>query len=479
MKRQRYTQTTKGFLLICSLIFLISCKKMVEIELPNDRLNTITVFADSANATQAILGLYIKMLQNGGGNPDFWGGGITLNGGLSADELVPTALNSELGQFYVNSISVNNGTNDSFLWKSAYYLLYHANACIEGVTKSTSLDEKLKNKLVAEAKFIRALGYFYLLNMYGDVPLVISTDFKGNAILPRTQHQQIYTQIISDLKDAQRDLPASYMTNGRFRPNRYAATALMARVYLFQKEWAKAEEAASELIDNSIYQLEPDLNAVFLIGSKEAILQVMSNTTSIIEIPEAYVFIPGGGSGSPEGLLPSYVISSDLLNTFEAGDSRKNNWLASSIVNNQTYYYPYKYKRGLISSNSSPKEGYMVLRLAEQYLIRAEARAQLNNISGAISDLNEIRKRAGLTNTSANDQESILAAVSIERRLEFFCEWGARWLDLKRTEQIDPVMRVVTPQKGGGIWNASHQLFPIPFSQIQVNPYLIQNPGYN
>ncbi|MBB5440863.1 hypothetical protein HDC92_004567 [Pedobacter sp. AK017] len=477
MKRQVliHTQIIAGLVLIFNLTFLMSCKKMVEIELPSDRLNSITVFSDSANATQAVLGLYIKML-GGGSSADILSGGVSLYGGLSADELVPTDPGGLGGVFYMNNVPSTNDENESRIWTTAYKVLYPANACIEGITKSTTLNENLKSKLSAEAKFVRALCYFYLLNLYGEVPLIINTDFKSNAILPRTPVQDIYAQIIRDLKDAQRDLPPSYVTSGRFRPNQYTATALLARVYLFQTEWEKAEAASSEVIGNATYQLEPDLNSVFLSGSREAIWQVLPGISGF-ETSEGYTFIPGRGFSPPAGLIPIYIISTHLLDAFETGDLRKSNWLASNLVNNQTYYYPYKYKLGY-DGNTSPKESYMIVRLAEQFLIRAEARVRQNNISGAVSDLNRIRNRAGLANISSNDQEGVLAAVLRERRMKFFCEWGTRWFDLKRTGQLDAVMTVVSPQKGS-VWNSNRRLFPIPYSQIQANPYLVQNPGYN
>jgi hypothetical protein len=119
----------------------------------------------------------------------------------------------------------------------------------------------------------------------------------------------------------------------------------------------------------------------------------------------------------------------------------------------------------------------MMLRLAEQYLIRAEARGQQNNISGAQADLNVIRNRAGLPNTTAATQSDLLSAILHERQVELFTELGQRLLDLKRTNNVDNVMRVVTPLKGG-TWNSNWQLYPVPVSDIQKNPALVQNSGY-
>jgi hypothetical protein len=125
-----------------------------------------------------------------------------------------------------------------------------------------------------------------------------------------------------------------------------------------------------------------------------------------------------------------------------------------------------------------PAEYPMILRLAEQYLIRAEARAQQNNLIGSQSDLNVIRTRAGLPNTSASTQQDLLSAIYRERQFELFTEMGHRWLDLKRTGSVDMIMNTETPQKGG-IWKTTDQLYPLPLSEIQADINLTQNPGYN
>jgi hypothetical protein len=119
----------------------------------------------------------------------------------------------------------------------------------------------------------------------------------------------------------------------------------------------------------------------------------------------------------------------------------------------------------------------MVFRLSEQYLIRAEARVQQGKNSDGETDLNFIRERAGLNDTTAANQDDLLNLIYHERQIEMFCEWGNRWLDLKRTDRIDSVMAIVTPVKGG-TWKSNWQFYPIPKSQINLNPLLIQNDGY-
>ncbi len=181
---------------------------------------------------------------------------------------------------------------------------------------------------------------------------------------------------------------------------------------------------------------------------------------------EGSVFIPASPS-----VTPTYLCTPTLLNSFEAGDSRRSNWIQSRVFAGQNVYYPYKYK---IQQNAVISEYYILLRLAEQYLIRAEARAQLNNITGSRSDLNIIRNRAGLINTLATDKQGLLSAIEHERQVELFAEWGHRWFDLKRTNRAAVVLGALKPST----WQNTDILWPIPSGQILLNPSLIQNPGY-
>jgi hypothetical protein len=182
---------------------------------------------------------------------------------------------------------------------------------------------------------------------------------------------------------------------------------------------------------------------------------------------------------APGGTTNSVTLSSFLVNSFEPGDKRRLNWTHDTTISGNTYTYAYKYK---INSPTSSKAEYpTILRLAEQFLIRAEARAQQNNFPGAVADLNVIRNRSGLVAYSGNnDLSSVMAAVLHERQVELFTEFGHRWLDLKRTQTINTVMG--TPgnvaQAKGGSWSDYKQLFPLPNADLLIDLHLTQNPGY-
>lgn len=147
-------------------------------------------------------------------------------------------------------------------------------------------------------------------------------------------------------------------------------------------------------------------------------------------------------------------------------------WTDSATVGTQTFYYPYKYK---IAGGSPLQEYHIVFRLAEQYLIRAEARMHEGNLNGAIADVNIIRERAGLTALSLSlNVSQVTTAIAQERRIELFAEFGHRWLDLKRTGKADAVIGTLKPST----WRPEAALWPVPLAQRNANPFLSQNKGY-
>lgn len=435
---------------------LFSCRKMIDINSPVGELTDDKIYTDNNTATSAALSMYSVFTNNGSLNID-----AAVTPGISADEL--SDFNGTYLPFQINSIQVNNTTNAG-LWTMFYNIIYRANAIMEGLAKSSKVSGDVVRTLTGEAKFMRAFYYFELVNMYGDVPLITSTDVTVNSKLGRTATTDVYAQIIKDLQDAQAVLPETYVTTERVRANKYAATALLARVYLYQKNWSDAEAQASLIIQQPQYQLKDDLNEVFTKNNTEAILQIWT-TSGYTDLGDAFI----GNRSSP-----AIYLNSGFMAGIEAGDQRRVKWIDSVNFNNKTYYFPLKYKNS-ISNNITGNEYYMLLRLGEQYLIRAEARAAQNNISGSQADLNKIRVRASLDSLVFTDQSDLLLAIEKERKVELFSEWGHRWFDLKRTGSINTVMALAKPQN----WKSTAALFPIPIVEINANSNLKQNPGYN
>lgn len=449
----------------CSLVWLAtaSCKKLVTADLPVETVPASTVFNSDETATAAVVGMYSQMMPT---SLFFSCGGTTVYAGLSADELYTTLTGTTDKEFYQNTLQPGNSVVRLNFWLRMYQHVYQANACIEGLQSSGNLSAGVKKQLLGEAKFMRAFLYFYLVNLFGDVPLVTGTNYRANASLPRVAAAGVWAQITNDLKEAKENLLEEYPTAERVRPNKWAAVALLARTYLYQKEWAEAEAEATLVINSGTYSLEPDLNNVFLSGSTEAVWQLAPveegfNTT------ETRAFIPNLFPAA----RPSYALTPQAVAAFELNDNRRTAWVASKTANGVTYVYPYKYKVRLVGLPVT--EYYIMLRYAELFLIRAEARAEQSKVSEAAEDLNAVRLRAGLPETTATTEADMHIAIEQERRIEFFAEWGHRWLDLKRTGRVQAVMAATKPT-----WQPNAVLYPIPQTDILQNPSLVQNPGY-
>src|SRR6202035_135276 len=183
----------------------------------------------------------------------------------------------------------------------------------------------VKQQLTGEAKFIRAFCYFYLTNLFGDVPLILSSCYTGNALASRTARQLVYAQISTDLTDAQVELSDQYLlgdnTQGaeRVRPNKSAATALLARVNLFLGNWSQAISQATTVISQNEYNLVYNLDSVFLANSREAIWQLKPVYSPNTASWEGYVYILNAAPSGPLGV----ALNAGLANAFESGDKRR------------------------------------------------------------------------------------------------------------------------------------------------------------
>ncbi|OFY43270.1 MAG: hypothetical protein A2X18_13080 [Bacteroidetes bacterium GWF2_40_14] len=454
---------------ILLVVLASSCTKFVEIDPPRTALERSTVFANQETAEAAVRGLYFTL--NGGSTWSSFTGGIgsiTFLTALSADETVNTSSGATY-EFFKNNTLLSTTSELSTLWNKMYETIYKANAVIEGVNNSTELSSELKRKFEGEAKVIRAFCHFYLANLFGDVALVLTTDYRVNNVAGRTAVADVYEQVITDLKDAQSLLQPSYNTGTieRVRIDWGTATALLARVYLYKGDWINAEIQATGCINAGPYSLQSNLDNVFLKGSTEAIWQLSNDKNNS---GDAIAFITN----------KYVVLRQELLNSFEAGDKRKINWVKG--ITNTTTYCTNKHK---VASSSPITEYQMVFRLAEQYLIRAEARIQQSGkTADGIADLNVLRARARVTITAevpnplpvlstTMTKEAALAAVEQERRIELFTEWGHRWFDLKRTGRVNAVLGALKPS-----WTSTAAIYPIPQNQL-LNSDMEQNPGYD
>jgi len=474
MNRHYITTIITPLLLIMLGLTHGGCKKLVEPSIPNDKIAVNVVYASNNTAASVLTRLLSDMETISEGTQ-----GVPILGALAADDLkmvfAPDA--------FTASVYANNMTGSPLWWSYCYQYIYTANDAIGQLTISKGVTDSVKRQLIGEAKFVRAFLYFNLVNFYGDVPLALTTDYKVNMELQRAPAVDVYKQIISDLTDAHELLSSKYpgfniisTSSDHVRPTRMAAAALLARAYLYTKDYAHAEASASEVIANPVYGLAA-LDSVFLKNSREAIWQ-LSGLQSGYNDMDAYTFIL---TAAPDAYYHPFTLGDDLAGAFETGDLRGSKWVGSF----SGYKFPYKYKSGTYPAPSIT-EYIMMLRLGEQYLIRGEARIQQDHIAEGVADLNALRARARGANPGdlpdlsvSMTKEDALAAVEHERRVELFTEWGHRWLDLKRTGRIDAVMNTAAAAKNT-TWDPRHALFPIPPSEILTAPGLAghQNPGY-
>lgn len=450
-------------LLIYLLFATSGCESFVDIPPAANLMQTDQVFSSEQGVTAAVNGVYTYLRS---GSHSFLNGGVSLYSGLAVGEIYNTAASTTYDPFYKNLIPTTNTTVNSMFWSLPYNTIYRCNLIMEGTEKSQALSKKFKDQVIGEMLFVRALVYHYLINLYGDVPLVLTTDYVVNSVMPRTSAITIYEQLKVDLNKAQLLLTPSYPSVGKTRPNVYAVMALLARVYLYNKDDQKAFETADLVIKSNTYSLTTDLTKTFLINSTETIWEIAAPGEAR-NSAEALLFIPTSTTAKPTLAIPdSYV------NVFENVDKRKSSWLGRNVNAGITYYYPAKLKSRL----TTPITEYeVVFRLSEMYLIKAESAAQIDDINAAVTALNVVRRRAGLTDVAQTiSKPALLTAILQERQREFLGEWGHRWFDLKRLGIIGQVLAIDKPD-----FKAFAQWFPIPQAQISFNQNLTQNEGYD
>lgn len=479
MKKLSKNSTIAGLLFFIFIsLNICSCKKYIEVPSPKMSVEMSKIFSDSSATLSAVLNLYSNTQEI-----------LSVYTALSADEIImpqSSIIGAVLGAENVQANKLNVSVDANLMGfgvvRNIYAPLYNkinnANICIEGVTASTAYGTAYKNQLIGECKFWRAWSYYYLTNLWGNVPLNVSTDVNINKSLPNSTSAALYHQILTDLIDARNLLSDTNMSAEKTRVNKATITAMLARVYFNQQNWPAAfTESNALLISNNNYQLETDLTTVFLKTSRETIFQVQSvgNTPNITGV----TLMPGFLAPLSGVLLNSYF-NPNLLAALPSTDQRRSKWCTSFIdfTTFQSYTYPSKYKH--TNTAVSGNEYLVMFRLAEQYLIRAEAAAHLNDFDLAEDDLYKIRSRAGLTSRlSVADLPTAVSLLERERRLELFTEWGDRWLNLKRTGRANTVLAVT---KLGTVpnykWEPHQALYPFSPDDIRANPNIKQNKDY-
>jgi hypothetical protein len=451
---------------------MLGCNSLVEVDPPGTRPPPELIFQDDLTAVSAVRGMYSEMSSQ----PYFNNAGIGLLSSLSADDMTVQlpgrGISKDRLPFETNAIDPSNALVKEYCWQPGYRYIYIANAILEGLATSTGVSDTMKNQLRAEALFIRAFSNFYLTNLFGAIALPTSTDFNKNLHIGRASSVEAYDAIITDLLEAQQlfsnDKDFSFTKDDfpRSRASYWATTALLARVYLYLEKWTEAEQQATAVLDQtSLFTLSDSLTGVFLAKSKEVIWQLLPVIDGMGPY-EAQLFVPG------ENEKPKVYLTESFLDALEPDDQRATHWIGTAIVSDTAYLFSNKYQQ-----SNSRDQFHVELRLAELNLIRAEARAHLDNLSGAIDDVDMLRHRAGLTLFKGQSftRDALLQKIAQERRMELFAEGGHRWLDLKRTDKASTALSLIDYKR----WEDTDELYPVPQSEIVSNPNLgPQNHGY-
>jgi tetratricopeptide (TPR) repeat protein len=441
---------------IVALIVLGSCDDFLTIE-PRETISDELAIVDKTSLNTALRGAY-RSLGDGG----YYGGTYVLLG------FVPSG-NIEY-QVFNNLQDLNFLPEDGSFqsaWSGIYKTINIANHIIAKAPDiiDVNLTAQDKDRILGEAHFIRALAYFDLARAFGGVPLKLSPtlDINEDGNVSRSSVAETYAQVLSDLQSAEGLLPAAV---NRIRANQHTVRALRARYHLYNQEWNEAVTYASSVIDlSSQYKLIAPFDGWFKNG-------VIQTNESILEI----AFSPQNTNGlrTPMSLLsrggeyrfrPTNEVV-DALKKSSFGGARLA-LLDSTKQSNTTSY------AGSLYYRSPATDPSYILRIAEQYLIRAEAKAQLDDLTGAAEDLNAVRSRANLAPIEAISKEQILDAILDERRFEFLWE-AHRYFDLVRTGKLKQEIELLKPNL---TITPKLNVFPIPSNEVILGG-LTQNSGY-
>lgn len=478
---------------------LTSCKKFLE-EDPKNLVTVQNFYKTEADAIAAVNSIYayLNSVDNfaaGGNTAGVYHSTFWLAVGLASDEM----LNNQLGAANFDQLASFSYTsmNPSMeeIWGMHYKTITLANIAIARIP-GISMNASLRDRLVGEAKFLRGLMYFNLVRMFGQVPLLVE---ENNPLLPgKSSVDDVYAQITADLGDAANALPPSYTAgNGRGRATSGAANAILAKVYLTRKNWEQASIAAKKVIDSNEYALWDDFADVFKLSSragKEAIFSVgfgdAGGAISFWEVGQFNVrLLPTALSVEGVQNAQGWQFPTQYLyNQFESDDRRRSVTFITEIndpagaYNIRPYVKKYWDRVAEPQGNSSSND-FPVIRYADVLLMYAEAQNELGFTIPAHQYINMVRKRARFNGTtylnavpdySGLNKDQFRDAVLKERMMEFVFE-GQRWFDLVRMGKLEQLVPLAKP---GVVPAARNNLFPLPQREVDLNPGLGQNDGY-
>lgn len=442
MKKIKFTTT------LLLLTVLWSCDVLdhsPELNITDDQ-----AFISRSSTEAALTGAYSRLQSN-----SYYGRDYVSFGYLSADNVEWSGSFNFYQQIDANQLTADNSTVTG-TWAAIYSTINSANHIIAKVqtVDDPAFGKADRDRIQGEAYFIRALAYFDLARAWGGVPLVLNftQSPEDGAGIGRSTLEETYAQVLADLILAEGLLPNHVNRN---RATRHSVYALRARLHLYLDEWDKAENYATRVIEHPDYELvQPYSDFIQNKNSAESIFELAYDNAN--RNNHNGYFLPSGLGGRLEWRPTAEFI--DLVSDPKVGGDRN---VLIDVENGVTYGNLY------FRSGTGDDPAY-ILRIAEIYLIRAEARAHQNRTVEAADDLNAVRIRSGISETDAVTRNELLIAIENERRIEFALE-GHRWFDLVRTQRAGEVL---------GVTDRNRWLLPIPLRDLNSDPDLHQNDGY-
>jgi hypothetical protein len=488
-----FLRSAKLMIAFCLAGGIASCSKSYFDRLPTDQPIENTFFNDEVSIKQVLNDAYFTLRT------------AYINyfafGDLSSDDVYNSKFNNSTNHITINESNVvsDNGLVNDF-WNASYAVISRANLVLDNVG-TVPMPDASRAQYTNEAKFLRALMYFNLVRIYGDVPLVLS-DIKTPAealSFAREAKNKVYDQIIADLQAAE-ELPASYTANNDIgRATRWAAKALLAKVYLTLGKNAEADVKLKDVVDAPA---TPGTNNFHLLPNYADVFDAAkpNNGEIIFAVQYARGFSPSQGNPFVNGAMANedigtgvlkrgtgtFLMTEDLNTQFSQNDARRS-MIKQLTGSRRTYIFTTKYFDAGMTTTIDAGNDWIVLRYADVNLMYAETQNELGQTANAFNYLKAVRDRAGLTTDAslATNQDAMRTAIQQERRVELFCE-GHRWFDLLRTGKLISVMNAhfaanwSNDEIGSGNKVEPFELvFPVPRYQVNLNPNkIIQNEGY-
>ena len=487
------------YILTTLMIGLGGCSEDVLEEEPRTFLSQSAVFSTREGAVAATTGIY-EPFRTG----NLYGWWLLGNLELMSDYIYGRGSQSPVSRYNVNAQSEGRIGN---IWRGGYEVVNRANTVINQLENKEieGVDAQLKNRLIGEAKFLRALAYFHMVRLFGDLPLRLEPETQ-NFDIARSPEQDVYNQIIADLEYGEQNLPGSYENPDLGRATKWAATSLLSKVYLTLGQWEQATGKAKEVIDSDEFSLvevtvPEDFQKIFgpdiLTHSEEIFSLKHARIPGLGFGPLWLMHRAGSGyslGGNAHAWFGNFGSSwfAEWVEQLNGPDLRPNDWLYNGPHDEQflSDEIPMLFKKFRDTESDPPGNDFPVIRYAEVLLIYAEAKAMAEGgpTDDAYEAINKVRRRAHGRDINSPDPEVDLTTgltaqefqdeVLLERAKEFVME-GKRWYDLLRTGKTLEVIRASGEGKSG--IEERHLKWPIPLEEIDNNDLMNaedQNPGW-